>query len=350
MGIFILIVTISGIMPELDHLNLIAQYPWLLYIFFNVGFLVGPCIYFYTHSLVAPDKPLSNKKYLNFLPALLDMKYQVIYLFYLTGMLNITPIRDFYFLKSTQHFFFSDPGIFKAVLAIVLCLIYTILSYRLVLRYADSPEVSAYKLKDVKWLKTLLKIMMVLIGVWAFTIFLNNNYPESQAWNYYFMYIPILAYVYWLGMSTYMRQRKMSADEIVEYNNIPVKNYFSDDTAEQYTTRLLALMQNEKPYLNPQLKVDDLAAKLVIPEKQASSLLNQHLGKNFNDFVNAYRVEEAKKHLVDPHYDNFTIAAIAYECGFNSLATFQRCFKQFTDTTPSSFQNNGRKLYKAQLQ
>jgi len=193
-------------------------------------------------------------------------------------------------------------------------------------------------------------MMLVLIGIWGFTIFLNNSYPQSRAWNYYFMYIPVLAYIYWLGMSAYMRQRRMSADEIVEYNANPVKVYFNGDAAGQYKNRLIALMESGKPYLNPQLKVDDLAAKLGIPEKQVSGLLNQHIGKNFNDFINSYRVEEAKKCLIDAGYDNYTIAAIAYECGFNSLATFQRCFKQFTGVTPSSYQNSVRKLYKAELQ
>jgi len=71
-----------------------------------------------------------------------------------------------------------------------------------------------------------------------------------------------------------------------------------------------------------------------------SNLLNQHIGKSFNDFVNEYRVDEAKKRLSDASYNNFTIAAIAFDCGFNSLATFQRVFKQVTGITPSKYQNH----------
>jgi AraC-like DNA-binding protein len=55
--------------------------------------------------------------------------------------------------------------------------------------------------------------------------------------------------------------------------------------------------------------------------------------------VNEYRVAEAKRKLAEPASAKFTIAAIAYDCGFNSLATFQRCFKQFTGITPSQYQN-----------
>ena len=99
-------------------------------------------------------------------------------------------------------------------------------------------------------------------------------------------------------------------------------------------------MMKDKLYLDPLLKLDDIVTKLQLPVKQVSSLLNQHIGKNFNDFVNSYRVEEAKQKLSDPQLSRFTIAAIAYDCGFNSLPTFQRCFKQFTGVTPSQYQNN----------
>lgn len=96
-------------------------------------------------------------------------------------------------------------------------------------------------------------------------------------------------------------------------------------------------MHKDKPYLDPLLKLDTLAARLNITERAFSNLLNQHMGKSFNDFVNEYRVEAAKLKLANPSFDQYTIAAIAYECGFNSLATFQRCFKQVAGITPSQF-------------
>nr|WP_255547605.1 helix-turn-helix domain-containing protein [Mucilaginibacter sp. dw_454] len=99
-------------------------------------------------------------------------------------------------------------------------------------------------------------------------------------------------------------------------------------------------MDNDTLYLDPLLKLEYLAEKLQLPVKHVSHLLNQHIGKNFNDFVNSYRVDEAKQRLADPTLAHFTIAAIAFDCGFNSLPTFQRCFKQFTGLTPSQYQNS----------
>jgi len=70
-------------------------------------------------------------------------------------------------------------------------------------------------------------------------------------------------------------------------------------------------------------------------------VLNQHLHlKVFNEFVNEYRVEVFKEKLQDRQWINLTIAAIAYECGFNSQATFQRAFKQSTGFSPSEFRTS----------
>ena len=71
-------------------------------------------------------------------------------------------------------------------------------------------------------------------------------------------------------------------------------------------------METDNIYLNPQLKLDVLADRLSLSEKVVSSLLNQHLKKNFNDFVNEYRVEEAKKRLAEPAASRFTIAEIEH--------------------------------------
>jgi len=137
----------------------------------------------------------------------------------------------------------------------------------------------------------------------------------------------------------------MSVDDLAAYQKAPVKIYFSPDEAGLYRNQLFILMERDQLYLNPALKIDLVAEKLALSEKLVSNLLNQHLGKSFNDFINEYRVLEAKKKLADIAYSKFTIASIAFDCGFNSLATFQRCFKQFAGITPSQYQNDQNSLF-----
>ena len=68
-----------------------------------------------------------------------------------------------------------------------------------------------------------------------------------------------------------------------------------------------------------------------------SQIINEQLSYNFNDFINSFRIEEAKKMLNDPGMKNITVASIAYDSGFNTLSAFNTAFKKFTGLTPSQF-------------
>lgn len=99
-------------------------------------------------------------------------------------------------------------------------------------------------------------------------------------------------------------------------------------------------MHIEKPYLNRELTIYDLSAQLKIPRHFLSEVINEHMGKNFYNLVNEYRVEEVKQRIVDPAYRNLTILAIAYDSGFNSKSSFNTIFKEKTGKTPSEYQQS----------
>jgi len=265
---------------------------------------------------------------------LLDAQYQVIALLYITGILAIPVVTDLYSQPWLQNLLFNK-SIISDLPTLISMVVYIGLSYRMVSNSMGDTAPSSYKLADLKWLKKLLRLVIVLTGIFLVTILLTF----VSVWNNYVLYLAGTLFTYWLGMSAYIRQNKMSQEDVLEYNKAPAKIYFAGEDAEIYTRQLINLMEVDNIYLNPQLKLDLLAKKMSLSEKVVSNLLNQHLKKNFNDFVNEYRIEEAKKRLTEPAASKFTIAAIAYDCGFNSLATFQRCFKQFTGITPSQYQN-----------
>jgi len=93
----------------------------------------------------------------------------------------------------------------------------------------------------------------------------------------------------------------------------------------------------DKPYLNRELTIYDLSSQLKIPRHFLSEVINEHMGKNFYNLVNEYRVEEVKRRIVDPAYSNLTILAIAYDSGFNSKSSFNTIFKEKTGMTPSEY-------------
>ncbi|UYZ60660.1 helix-turn-helix domain-containing protein [Hymenobacter latericus] len=108
-------------------------------------------------------------------------------------------------------------------------------------------------------------------------------------------------------------------------------------TAEQlrWAERLEQLMLTERPYLEPDLSLADLAARLQTNTTTLSKVINSGFGQNFNDFVNSYRVREAERLLADPKYQHYTLVGIALESGFNSKSTFNRVFKKLKGETPS---------------
>lgn len=101
--------------------------------------------------------------------------------------------------------------------------------------------------------------------------------------------------------------------------------------------RLSNLMKDTELYLNKDLKMVEIAANLNISEHKLSQLLNVHLGTNFFEYINKYRVNKARLLLKNPDYDKYTIETIARECGFNSKSTFNEAFKKMEGVTPSVF-------------
>lgn len=122
------------------------------------------------------------------------------------------------------------------------------------------------------------------------------------------------------------------------------KSGLTVDNAESYLQILEKYMQEEKPYLDEELTIQDISQKLSIPKHHLTQVLNEKLHKNFYTFINEYRVEEVKKRMLNSQYKNLTLLAIAYDCGFNSKSGFNTIFKRLEKMTPSQF----RKKYLAQ--
>ena len=98
--------------------------------------------------------------------------------------------------------------------------------------------------------------------------------------------------------------------------------------------RLLALMADERPWLEPELTLAELAQRLRLHPAQLSKLINLGCGQSFSDFVNTYRVQEAQRKLADPRFAHYSLVGVALESGFNSKSTFNRVFKKLTGQVP----------------
>jgi YesN/AraC family two-component response regulator len=95
-------------------------------------------------------------------------------------------------------------------------------------------------------------------------------------------------------------------------------------------------MLEQKPFLEPSLTINDLADKTQIMPRYLSQIINECLNQNFYDFVNSYRINEAKKYLLQCS-SRKTILEILYEVGFNSKTAFNVAFKNMTGMSPTQY-------------
>lgn len=111
-----------------------------------------------------------------------------------------------------------------------------------------------------------------------------------------------------------------------------------DPIDEKLSAELQNIMQSDEAFKKPDLTIVILAKEMAITQHRLRSLINQTLGhQNFNSFVNSYRVEAVKTALRDPNQAHLPILTIALDCGFNSLTTFNRAFRESENLTPSAY-------------
>ncbi len=100
---------------------------------------------------------------------------------------------------------------------------------------------------------------------------------------------------------------------------------------------VLRLFEDEEIYTNCDLKIVDISEMLLTNRTYISKLINEEFNMNFNEFVNNYRIEAAKRYLTSPEFAMYKMEIIAEKSGFNSFSSFSRVFKNFTGTTPGKF-------------
>ncbi len=112
---------------------------------------------------------------------------------------------------------------------------------------------------------------------------------------------------------------------------------------DQLYSRLELLMQQEKIYLNPELRLNELARQVRTNRTYVTRLIHNRKNLNFCDYVNEYRIEHAKKMLTASDDDLLPIEEVALRSGFSSNSTFYRVFNGKEDLSPSQYRKLHRK-------
>ena len=132
----------------------------------------------------------------------------------------------------------------------------------------------------------------------------------------------------------------VSGPEAVSAEGKYRRSSLSEGRSQKIHRQILEHMATQRPYLEGGLKLRDVAARIGISSHHLSQVINQETGTNFFDFVNRYRVEEAKRRLTDPESRSLTVLAIGLESGFNNKASFNSAFRKFANTTPSAYRDS----------
>jgi AraC-like DNA-binding protein len=231
---------------------------------------------------------------------------------------------------------------------IVSIFIYWILSFLKIQKHQKNIEIfaSATDKIDLNWLKYCLFGIAGMAIFFFAELYFNTLAVFKYASIGYLIATYILSY-YALRQSEVFpfdsKEREEIKDIIKEQNPIQKQERLSETALAPLKIRLIELMHREKLYLDETLNLPKLADNMAISTHDLSYLLNDGFGQSFFEFINTYRVEEAKRLLLSEKHGHFNMLGIAYASGFSSKTTFNTTFKKMTNQSPSEFQTEQKK-------
>lgn len=321
----------------------------LFYVPFQQLFWMGPLLYFYTQSLLNPAFKMSPRGWWHFVPGLL----------YNIGMLYLW-IYDYFIYQG--YYFYADQadkdfdtwyqytGLISMVIYLVLSLRYYQSYRKFIFDYTSYAERILFA-----WIKNYLIAFLAMLLLPVVFDLMGLFYPELKSYTgswWFFLFFSLITF--YIGLSGYANAVQTSIPfkpsafepqaiepentEMIFTETEPKKNDPKElEDVLNWKLKIETLLTEEKLYENPELTLAELAKKLQTNASVISKAINQGFEMNFNDLINHYRVEAVKKMLEQDAHKKSTLLGIAYDCGFNSKATFNRAFKKNTGLSPKDF-------------
>jgi len=331
-------ISIGSVYLELQNLKNNPAYSAITNISWLFLFLHGPALWFYIKSLSDPDFRFKPRYLLHFIPFIFFSVFQYF------NFISLTVPEKILFLENDL---FKEMISYKiTVLAIgVSTISYNIWALNLIRRRRDKLMQQYSKIEDIDlgWLNTLTIAALVSysVNVALFTLDLIFHFATYK----YLMFLTnIFATVYVLFLGYFgIRQGNIfinsvgvtrKSDVKPASNEIPSPAITTDDA---FIRTLIRNLEEKQPYLDPEITISRLSELLDVKIEFLSEVLNSRLKQNFFDFINKYRIEEFKIQSILKANNHLSIMGIAYNCGFNSKASFYRAFRKFEGMSPTDY-------------
>jgi AraC-like DNA-binding protein len=328
----------------------------LFYLPFLHLLFIGPVIFFYVQSLLNPSFQFKKKHLLHFIPGILYIIYSILIWF-----VDKIILKKYYFYENQSD---KDFDLWYQVLGLISMFAYFIVSlkyYQLYKKLIFQVTSNANRIL-FNWIKTFLYafLSMLLLRVLFYILpsIIENSSDYTGIWWHYLFFSIILFYIAVTGYSNPIHSSIAFKASILEKKPIYLLNSeFSeeDNTIEIdhenvtltdnseinfWKEKIQKLIISEELYKNPELTIVDISKKLKTNVSVISRTINQGFLINFNDYINNYRIEAVKKCFENGNHKKSTLLGIAYDCGFNSKATFNRSFKKNTGFSPKEYIEN----------
>ena len=180
---------------------------------------------------------------------------------------------------------------------------------------------------NLKWLQSILWAFFIILIVWMLSCVTYNPWLDVA--------YMILILILWIFICIFIYRHKSIVDELRPVASIhPTQVLTSESSRRDAFSRIKMLIEQEHIYLNPVLKLSDIASMANTNRTYASAYFSQEIGTTFFDHINGLRVKHALTLLQDT---SKRIEDVAEESGFNSLRSFQRAFANIQGETPSGY-------------
>ena len=319
---------------------------------YKLPLLYGPLVYLFAKNILNQQRAKTASDALHFIP------------FVFIAIFIFSAAR--YFLPGWVQFLFY--GASGAVIQIISLLVYHYFSLAEWQRHNGRmreyfPNTGQLRMQ---WLKRFIILSFFACASISLLLYLMyRHYPTLHFLRWGFILLSI--FIYWLSYEAINKPVLFSAvlNEDWQTKTVPVvaippkliihkraDKYANTGLKKEEAGRILAaleeLIQEHKVFLDPEITIDKLAGLANTNRHCLSQVLNETAGQSFYEYINQYRVKEAKRLLLDPEHSNQKIASIAYDAGFNSLSAFNEVFKKMTETTPSQFKKDEQQVSRQQ--